>query len=103
MDGTHLRVTEAILADLIIQLSTTGKQFIIETHSEHLILRLQRRIAEGKLSAERLALYFFEPEKGKIKINPISLDKSDQLVDFPKGFMEEGLEEAYRTALATAD
>lgn len=37
---------QAVLADLFIQRSREGVRFLIETHSEHILLRLQRRIAE---------------------------------------------------------
>jgi predicted ATPase len=35
-------------------------QIILESHSEHLLLRLQRRIAEEQLAAQDAALYFVE-------------------------------------------
>lgn len=40
---------QAYMADLFISMTHLGVKFIIETHSEHLLLRLQRRIAESSL------------------------------------------------------
>lgn len=37
---------QAVLADLFIKKTREGARFLIETHSEHILLRLQRRIAE---------------------------------------------------------
>ncbi len=37
---------QANLGDLLIEMSHKGITFLVETHSEHLLLRLQRRIAE---------------------------------------------------------
>jgi predicted ATPase len=37
---------QAVLADLFIKKSREGVRFLVETHSEHILLRLQRRIAE---------------------------------------------------------
>jgi hypothetical protein len=48
----HPRV-QAELGDLFIEFYKEGKFSIIETHSEHLILRIQRRIAEGKIEKSR--------------------------------------------------
>ena len=36
------------------------KYLLIETHSEYLLRRLRRRIAEGKISSEDVAIYFLE-------------------------------------------
>jgi predicted ATPase len=38
---------QAELADLFIAMARNGTRFLIETHSEHLLLRLRRRIAES--------------------------------------------------------
>lgn len=43
----HLHAeAQGMLADFFITAARQGKKFLIETHSEHLLLRLQRRIAE---------------------------------------------------------
>lgn len=39
------------------------KYLLIETHSEYLLKRLMRRIKEGVISSERVAVYFIEPPK----------------------------------------
>lgn len=39
------------------------KYLLIETHSEYLLKRLMRRIKEGRISSERVAVYFIEPPK----------------------------------------
>ena len=56
---------QSALADVMINviesesnLEKRNIQLIIETHSEHFLRRLQRRIAEGKLSKGKMAAYF---------------------------------------------
>ena len=51
---------QSALADVMINVieSKRNIQLIIETHSEHFLRRLQRRIAEGKLSEDKIAAYF---------------------------------------------
>ena len=39
------------------------KYLLVETHSEYLLRRLRRRISEGKISAEDVAIYFITPPK----------------------------------------
>lgn len=64
----HLHPTmQADLADLFIDIVSTNldtqeKYLLIETHSEYLLKRLQRRISEGRISAEDVAIYFIDPQ-----------------------------------------
>jgi len=92
---------QAALADLLIDLAKKGKRFIVETHSEHIILRLQRRVAEKKIKSNNIRIYYFDMSKTGVTIKPIKIDSKGQLLNFPSGFMEEGLEEAYRIALVS--
>src|SRR5579872_3252305 len=61
----HLHpLAQAGLADVIIQAAIHRHvQVILESHSEHLLLRLQRRIAEEDISANDVTLYFCEDRK----------------------------------------
>jgi hypothetical protein len=58
----HLHAAaQAPLADLFIDTALQGRgEVIVETHSEPLLLRTQRRVAEGKLRPDQVALYFVE-------------------------------------------
>jgi predicted ATPase len=87
---------QATLGDLLMEVVKAGdRQVIVETHSEHLLARIQRRIAEQKFSHEQVAIYYFEPTPGGTKIHRLELDEYGQLVEpIPEGFFEEGLEEA---------
>ena len=54
------------LADVLIDVvKNRNVQIILESHSEHLLHRLTRRIAEEKLFAEDVALYFCQINDGK--------------------------------------
>ena len=92
---------QMIMADLIIQSANQGRRYIIESHSEHLLLRLQRRIAEGKISSDHVAVYYFKPEENQVSIRELKLAKNGQFEDLPPGFMDERLEEAYNMATAS--
>ncbi len=87
---------QATLGDLLMEVVKVGdRQIIVETHSEHLLARIQRRIAEQKFSREQVAIYYFEPTPEGTKIHRIELDEYGQLAEpIPEGFFEEGLEEA---------
>jgi predicted ATPase len=82
----HPRV-QAGLADVLIDATTTrGIQIILESHSEHLLRRLQRRVAEEELSPEQAALYFCSVEQGESRLTPLEMDLYGNITNWPKDF-----------------
>jgi len=98
----HPRV-QAMLADFFIDIAKQRKQLIVETHSEHLLLRLQRRIAEGKFSSDDLAIYFFETTEEGTHISKVNVTEDGIIEEWPKGFFEEDIEESYRLLKALGE
>jgi len=94
---------QAEMGDLLTDIVKSGKRLIIETHSEHLLLRIQRRIAEGLVTTDDVAVYYFEQEKRGTKITKLELDKFGRFPNWPKGFFEEDLMEAYEHSRAIAE
>ncbi len=86
------------LADFLLCMALSGKNYIIETHSEHLILRFCLRIAQdltNKLN-DLINIVFIEPprvdKKGKYigsKINELILNKYGEIENWPIGFFDE--------------
>jgi predicted ATPase len=95
------------LGDLFIKgAKEHGISFLIETHSEHLILRLLRRIretAEGELPPDVLALktddvsvMYVQPGEGGVKLIPLPIDETGEFTTrWPKGFFDERAEELF--------
>ena len=77
---------QADLGDLFIALAEQKKSLIVETHSEHLMLRLRRRIAEQKIKKEMVGMYFIEWKDGESVVSRIELDGYGQMVNVPDGF-----------------
>jgi hypothetical protein len=77
---------QANLGDLFIALAEPKKSLIVETHSEHLMLRLRRRIAEQKIPKEMVGIYFIEWKGGESVVSRIELDDYGQMVNVPEGF-----------------
>jgi predicted ATPase len=69
-------------------------QFIIETHSEHLILRLQRLVRVGRLNPNDISvIYARRGSEGSI-IDHLMLDEDGNFIDdWPEGFFPERLNE----------
>ena len=90
---------QANLADLMIA-NITGrgeKQWIVETHSELLILRIQRRIRERKLDPSEVSVLYVDPNTngtGGSTITQLRLDENGDFTDaWPDGFFEEDFSE----------
>ena len=92
---------QANIADLMIDTIADepgkGKQWIVETHSELLILRLQRRIREGKIKPEDISVLYVDPNDESVEgsaIKVLRLGEDSYFKDtWPGGFFDEGLKE----------
>jgi hypothetical protein len=87
---------QADLGDLLIAAirEPRNNQFLIETHSEHLVLRLQRRIRERQLEPEMVSIIFVERGPGGSKVRSLRLDQEGDFIDdLPGGFFPERLNE----------
>lgn len=105
----HLHpMVQANLADAFIsavQAYEGGKprhvQLIIESHSEHLLTRLQRRVAEGVISPADLAIYFVNRRSSGAEIEPLHLNDYGEIDNWPENFFgDEMADIAARTMAA---
>jgi hypothetical protein len=107
---------QAGLADFFIYLANYGVITIIETHSEYLLLRLRRRLAEGikplsaglsveldkhpALTKEDIAVLFTGEDHGQSSVKHLEIGDSFQFENLPEGFMSQALDD--RVALLSA-
>ncbi len=110
---------QAELADVFIsatQARENGEarnvQLIVESHSEHFLNRLQRRVAEGAVSPEDVAVYFCRRNGSAAELEPLRLNMFGEIENWPENFFgDEMADIAGRTlaamerkkALATAE
>ena len=91
---------QAELGDLFIETSKgpTANRYIVESHSETLALRLQRRIREGKLDSQFVSVLYVEPNGAHSTVVPLRLDEYGHFIDeWPDGFFEESVQELFGT------
>ena len=99
---------QAELGDVFIEsaLGENKNTFLIETHSEHLILRIMRRIRESnagrqpetlpKVSPEDVAILFVQPTDSGSVVKHLRVDERGRLIDaWPGGFFEESFNELF--------
>ena len=86
--GIHLHPkVQSQLADLLIEVITKRNlQILIESHSEHLLNRLQRRIAEERINVDKTALYFCRNDDGVSTIEKLKMDEFGNIANWPENF-----------------
>lgn len=73
-----------------------GNQFIIETHSENLVLRLQKLIRKGELKKEHVAVVYFDKTPNGTVAKELRLNDKGEFIDpWPHGFFEESFDEMF--------
>ena len=79
------------LGDFLLACAASGRQVIVETHSDHLVTRLRRRIAEdpedGLLGTVSIVLA--ERVDGSTRFRPLATNRYGGLDDWPDGFFDE--------------
>ena len=91
---------QAALADLFIeaihaneQRTDRNTQLIVESHSEHFLARLQRRIAEEALGPDEVALYFCKSGPNGSVMEPLDLDAFGNITNWPQNFFGDAIED----------
>jgi len=98
-----------IVASKAREESTSGKsverrtQFLIESHSEHFLRRLQRRIAEGSVEPSHVALYFCEMKRGRSTIKELDVDLFGHIHNWPEDFFGDPMEDVAAQAEASLE
>ncbi|GEM_PF-1133722 len=89
-----------LLTDLFIDGANSGKQILVETHSEHVIYRIQRRVAEGKIAPQDVAIYYISRGQAGSTAKRLTITPTGEIPDWPEGFFEAEMEDIYERVLA---
>jgi predicted ATPase len=83
------------LGDFLLATSVSGRQLIVETHSEYLINRLRLRIAEddGESVSNLVKIIYAERQDGKTKFRPIRPNAYGSFDDWPDNFFDQAPKE----------
>ena len=87
---------QADLGDLLVESIKPKRdnQFIIETHSEHLVLRLQRLVYEKEIEPEDVSVIYVSRGSEGAEAQRLRLDEEGDFIDdWPNGFFPERLRE----------
>ena len=83
------------LAELFVKTVKREKRsYIIETHSENILLRIRRLIANGDIDCQDVIIYWVDDEERPgSRLKPIYINQEGELDDWPKGVFSEDYEE----------
>ena len=92
------------LADVFIDAAKSRNiQIILESHSEHLLRRLQRRMAENTMKPDNAALYFCATEQAGSVLNELKLDSYGNITNWPPDFFGDEFGEIAAMSEAALD
>lgn len=96
---------QANIADLFIYCAKTRNlQIIFESHSEHILRRLQRRIAEEGIDKEFGNIYFTsQNQMSESFIEELELDDYGNISNWPKNFFGNDMEDFAAISTATIE
>ena len=95
---------QADLGDVFIEsaLGENQNRFLLETHSEHMILRILRRIREQSrtpeptITPDDVCVLYVNPTEGGVTVSPMRISPDGQFLDpWPGGFFTERLVEMF--------
>lgn len=89
------------LADIFSRSAARGNSIFVETHSQHLILRLQYLIANGDLKKDDVKVFCVEKDTKQSIIREMGFTENGKpTTPWPKGFLDTGLNLARELASA---
>ena len=87
----HLHdAAHAPLGDLLLSaVSDRQGSILVETHSESLVLRVRRRVAEGLIGPDQVAIMYVEDTGDGSRLRQIHLDSDGEVEWWPEGVFSE--------------
>jgi predicted ATPase len=84
------------LGDFLLACSRTGRQVIVETHSDHLVTRLRRRIAEDDADSvvNQVAIFASRRSGGVSEFTSLAVNRFGGFDSWPEGFFDDGPRDA---------
>lgn len=85
------------LADFLLACARSGRQLIVETHSEYLVSRLRRRIAEDDTDelVRNVALYFVEQVDDRSRFRRVPVNEYGAVEEWPTGFFDQAATDSH--------
>ncbi len=82
---------QSLLFDFLYSLIKSGKTILVETHSDHFITRLRRRVAEDEenLLSNNIGLHFVHKVENNIRYEMLGINELGNMEYWPKDFFDQ--------------
>lgn len=77
-------------------------QIVVESHSEHFLNRLQRRIAEEEVAPDEIAIYFARGTADGAQLEPLRLNLYGDIENWPENFFGDDMADLTARTVAAA-
>lgn len=87
---------QQVLGDFLLGISQSGRQLIVETHSEYLVNRLRLRMVEQRLDQDpdAVRLLYAKRRLGATEFEELQPDKRGMFDEWPEGFFDQSPKES---------
>ncbi len=87
----HPKAQSDITSTFIKILKNESKQFLIATHSEHILFGFLNALAKKEISLDDIVIYYFNNEKGVSEITKLNIDEYGRVAGGLPGFFEQNI------------
>ena len=86
---------QAALGSLFCDVAVSGRQLLVETHSDYVIDRVRMDVRDGEtgLKPEDVSILYFERDELAVKIHSMTIDEQGNLLDAPPSYRQFFAEE----------
>ena len=90
---------QAALGTLFCQTAGKNRQFIVETHSDHLMDRIRMEVRDGEwgITPTDVSILYFERHELDVKIHSLSIDEYGNILNAPLNYRSFFMEETRRS------
>jgi predicted ATPase len=89
----HPRAQAALGTFFCGLVSTSERQFVIETHSDYIIDRVRQEVARGNIDKEKVLILFLHKTRNETQVFPLSLDELGNVRNAPSSYREFFIQE----------
>lgn len=95
---------QQVLGDFLLGIANTGRQLMVETHSEYLVTRLRRRMVEQRLDEQpnAMKLLYATRERGATTFTELKPNSLGAFDAWPEGFFDQSPRESEQIIRAAA-
>lgn len=80
---------QSLLGQFLAQVSSSKRQVIVETHSEHVINGMRLHYLKQKISSDDLTINFFSINDSNTNVKKITLNEEMELLEWPDNFFDQ--------------